>query len=121
MASQGRDSGFDDRIQRALELIRANYGKSLAVPDLARAVGLSISRFSHLFRNNVGVSPAKFLGDFRMREAEHLMTTTTLTLKAIFPLVGVTDRSHFIRKFRQLYGLAPSRYRAGRRLPKRNQ
>src|ERR1022692_3411028 len=69
------------------------------------------SYFSHLFRDQVGVSPAKFLRDFRMREAEHLIRTTSLPLRAIFPLVGVTDRSHFVRKFTQCYGLAPSRYR----------
>jgi transcriptional regulator GlxA family with amidase domain len=53
-----------------------------------------------------------------MREAEHLITTTTLPLSAIFLKVGVSDRSHFVRKFRQFYGLAPSTYRAERRLEK---
>jgi transcriptional regulator GlxA family with amidase domain len=111
-SQRGRES--DVRIQRAIDLITADYSQPLDVMDLAQAVGLSVSYFSHLFRNNVGISPAKFLQDFRMREAEHLMTTTTLPLNAIFPRVGVTDRSHFVRKFRQIHGLAPSIYRAGR-------
>lgn len=106
-----RSRGSDARIQRAIELIRLNYGKSVGVPDLAEAVGLSISYFSHLFRHNVGVSPARFLRDFRMREAERLVRTTTLPLKDIVPLVGTIDRSHFTRKFSQAYGSAPSRYR----------
>jgi len=92
----------------------------VAVPDLARAVGLSISYFSHLFRNKVGVSPAKFLHHFRIREAEHLIRTTTLPLSAIFPLAGVTDRSHFVRNFTRLYGLPPSRYRASKAWLNRN-
>ncbi len=54
-----------------------------------------------------------------MREAEHLMTTTALPLRATqFPKVGVTDRSHFVRKFREFYGLAPSTYRSGHRFDK---
>jgi AraC-like DNA-binding protein len=104
---------FDVRIQRTIDLIGTNYGQPLGVLDLARAVGLSVSHFSHLFRDNVGVSPAKFLQDFRMREAEHLMKTTTLPLNAILSRVGATDRSHFVRKFRRIYGLAPSIYRVG--------
>lgn len=102
----------DVRIQAAIDLISGNGDKPVGVPDLARAVGLSISYFSHLFRDNVGVSPAKFVRDFRMRQAEHLIRTTTLPLQTIFPLVGVTDQSHFVRKFTRRYGLAPSRYRA---------
>jgi transcriptional regulator GlxA family with amidase domain len=113
-----RINGSDVRVQRAIELIGLNYGKPLGVPDLARAVGLSVSYFSHLFREQVGISPAKFLRDFRMREAEHLMTTTALPLRAIIPKVGVTDRSHFVRKFREFYGLAPSTYRSGHRCDK---
>ena len=114
----GRCKGADGRILCAIDLISSNHDKAVVVPDLARAVGLSISYFSHLFRDNVGVSPAKFLRDFRMREAEHLIKTTTLPLKAIFLMVGVTDRSHFVRKFIQCYGLAPSRCRAERGLVK---
>jgi AraC-like DNA-binding protein len=119
MATQPRRCKEPDvRIQAAIDLIGSNRDKPADVPDLARAVGLSISYFSHLFRDQVGVSPAKFLRDFRMREAEHLIRTTSLPLRAIFPLVGVTDRSHFVRKFTQRYGLAPSRYRAERGLVK---
>jgi len=103
--------GMDVRIRCAVDLITSNHDKPLGVPDLARAVGLSVSYFSHLFRDNVGVSPAKFLRDFRMREAEHLVKTTTLPVRAILESVGATDRSHFVRKFSRHYGLAPSRYR----------
>jgi len=114
MATQRRRwRGPDVRIQRAIDLIGSNHDKPVGVPDLARAVGLSVSYFSHLFRDHVGVSPAKFLRDFRMREAEHLIRTTSLPLTAIFPLVGVSDRSHFVRKFTECYGLPPSKYRAG--------
>jgi AraC-like DNA-binding protein len=113
VTQRGRWRGSDIRIQRAIDLISSNHDKPVGVPDLARAVGLSVSYFSHLFRDHVGVSPAKFLRDFRMREAEHLIRTTSLPLTAIFPLVGVSDRSHFVRRFTECYGLPPSRYRAG--------
>ena len=111
VTQRGRWRGSDIRIERAIDLISSNHDKPVGVPDLARAVGLSVSYFAHLFRDHVGVSPAKFLRDFRMREAEHLIRTTTLPLTAIFPLVGVSDRSHFVRKFNECYGLPPSRYR----------
>ncbi len=99
------------RIQRALDLIHQGPNRQIAVTELARLVGLSDSHFHHLFRREIGVSPAKYLDNLMLREAEHLIMTTTLSVKAIFNIVGATDRSHFIRKFRQVYGLAPSQYR----------
>jgi AraC family transcriptional regulator len=102
---------LDARIQRALDLIHQRLHRQLAVSELARQVGLSDSHFHHLFRHELGVSPAKYLDNLMLREAEHLIKTTALSIKDIFAIVGVTDRSHFVRKFRQAYGLSPSRYR----------
>ena len=101
----------DERIQQAIELMNARFAEPVAVPDLARAVGLSVSYFSHLFRDSMGVSPAKFLKDLRMHKAEYLIKTTWLPLGTIFENVGITDRSHFIRNFTHQFGLPPSRYR----------
>jgi two-component system response regulator YesN len=64
-----------------------------------------------LFRREIGVSPAKYVDNLTLRDAEHLIKTTALSVKDIFSIVGVTDRSHFVRKFRQVYGLSPSQYR----------
>ena len=102
---------LDARIQRALDMIHHRVHRQLAVSELARQVGLSDSHFHHLFRREIGVSPAKYLDNLMLREAEHLIKNTALSVKDIFSIVGVNDRSHFIRKFRQAYGLAPSRYR----------
>jgi transcriptional regulator GlxA family with amidase domain len=92
-------------------MIHHRLHRQLAVAELARQVGLSGSHFHHLFRREIGVSPAKYLDNLMLREAEHLIKTTALSVKDIFSIVGVTDRSHFIRKFRQVYGLSPSQYR----------
>jgi AraC family transcriptional regulator len=102
---------LDARIQHALDLIHNGPNRQFAVSELARQVGLSDSHFHHLFRREIGVSPAKYLDNLMLREAEHLIKTTALSVKDIFNIVGATDRSHFIRKFRQVYGLSPSRYR----------
>jgi transcriptional regulator GlxA family with amidase domain len=102
---------LDARIQRALDLIHYGPRRQLTVSELARQVGLSESHFHHLFRREIAVSPAKYIDNLMLRDAEHLIKTTVLSVKDIFSIVGVTDRSHFVRKFRQAYGLSPSRYR----------
>jgi AraC-like DNA-binding protein len=105
---------LDARIQRALDLIHHGFSRQYTVSELARYVGLSESYFHHLFRREVKVTPARYLDDLKLREAEHLIRTTALSVKDICVFVGVDDRSHFIRKFKRLYGLPPALYRLDR-------
>jgi len=60
----------------------------------------------------MGVSPARFLREFRFRQAEQLMRTTALPLSEVLLLAGITERSHFMRAFKQRHGTSPSKYRA---------
>jgi len=106
------DPRRDPRIEWAIDIISRDYRRRINLGELARTVGLSISHFAHLFRREVGVSPARFLREFRLRQAEQLIRTTTLPLSEILALAGITERSHFMRAFKQRNGLSPSRYRA---------
>jgi AraC-like DNA-binding protein len=81
------------------------------VSELARNVGLSDSRFYHLFHRDAGVSPARYLRECKLREAAHLIQTTSLPVKDVLQIVGVDDPSHFIRNSRKRFGLCPTLYR----------
>jgi transcriptional regulator GlxA family with amidase domain len=106
------DRYSDPRIQWAVEIISRDYRRRINLGELARTVGLSVSHFAHLFRREVGVSPARFLREFRLRQAEQLIRTTALPLSEILTLAGITERSHFMRAFKQRNGSSPSRYRS---------
>ena len=110
MEAQANKS-VDRRIQRALDILHGAANRQFAVIELAQAVDLSTSYFQHLFRRETGVSPAKYLQDLKLRSVAHLLKTTSLPVKEVFHVVGVSDPSHFIRKFRRAYGVAPSLYR----------
>ena len=108
-------------MRKAIESVFVNNLWPVAVEDLAKAAGLSVSYFAHLFLRDFGVSPAKFVKERRMREAETLIRTTNLPLKEILARLGITDRSHFIRTFRRRFGLPPSQYRVESQRPKIRQ
>jgi AraC family transcriptional regulator of arabinose operon len=107
-----QDRYRDPRIQSAVEIISHDYRRRINLAELARTVGLSVSHFAHLFQREIGESPARYLREFRLRQAEQLIRTTTLPLSEILALSGITERSHFMRAFKQRNGLSPSRYRA---------
>jgi AraC-like DNA-binding protein/transposase len=83
----------------------------LSVPELSSAVGLSTSYFSLLFRRQTGVSPGKYLREWRIQRVAELLRTSDVSLSKILTSVGVADRSHFLRQFKLTYGITPIRYR----------
>ena len=106
----------DYRVQQAISLIRDDSHKKLSVAALARDVGLSPSRFHHLFKAETGRSPAQYLHDIRMEQAKVLLETTELTIEQIIIRFGIKDRSHFEREFKKTYGLTPTQHRIAARL-----
>lgn len=102
---------MDPRIDRALAGIHAGLRTPLSVPALARAANLSESRFAHLFRREVGTSPARYIHALRMLRARVLIERTSLSIKEVMAQVGCHDPSHFTRDFRDFHGLAPRDWR----------
>lgn len=46
-----------------------------------------------------------------MERAKHLLETSFLSVKEITHNVGLKDESHFVRDFKAVYGVPPTRYR----------
>jgi transcriptional regulator GlxA family with amidase domain len=107
-----QDRHRDPRIQCAVDIISQDYRRRISLAELARTVGLSVSHFAHLFQREIGVSPARFLRELRFRQAEQLIKATALPLSEVLVLAGITERSHFMRAFKQRHGLSPSKFRA---------
>ena len=102
---------MDRRIELVISKIETKPAASLNTAVLAGMVGLSPSRFRHLFKQETGTSPAQYLKDFRLRKAETMLRTSFLPVKQIVKRVGIRSNSHFVRDFRKMYGMTPAAYR----------
>jgi transcriptional regulator GlxA family with amidase domain len=94
-----------------MEEMQQRFGQVIVLDDLAAAVRLSRSRFSHLFREQTGVAPWRYLRDLRLQRARVLLETTPLSVKEVMALVGVNDPSHFSRDFCAAFGASPRAWR----------
>jgi transcriptional regulator GlxA family with amidase domain len=97
--------------------MQQHLGKSLSLHELAAAVDLSDSRFSHLFREHTGLPPLRYIHVLRMTRARVLLEGTFLTVKQVMIQVGISDPSHFSRAFRRFHGITANelrRQRSGR-------
>jgi len=103
----------DQRIARAVESVsfaddeeREIYGRP-SVSSAARAAGLSLSRFQHLFKAEVGVSYRRYLGWARMRMAlREAVAGSNFTTAA--HAAGFYDQAHFAHEFRRIFGAPAS-------------
>ncbi|MGW1342472.1 helix-turn-helix domain-containing protein [Kribbella sp. NPDC002412] len=101
----------DDRLLRVIELIDQDLRATLDVPRLARAASLSVSRFAHLFREQLGVSPQQFIERRRLDAASRLLELTTRPIASVAAEVGYPDPLYFSTRFRHHTGLSPTAYR----------
>src|SRR5215218_8250161 len=102
---------MDSRVRHAIDLISKDLTRPLVLEDVARAVNLSTPHLRSLFRAETGVTPARYLKSLRMRKAKELLETTFLSVKQVMFQVGIDEKSHFARVFRQAYGQSPAEYR----------
>ena len=99
---------MDSRIAHVIRHMEAAIDSSPSVPQFAALVGLSPSRFAHLFRDEVGMPPGRYLHRLRMQRARVLLERTFLSVRDVMCQVGFRDPSHFARDFRRYHGVAPS-------------
>lgn len=105
---------MNPKIRRIVDRMKSELHLKRSLEDWARLSSLSRSRMCHLFKMQMGVSPAQYLKDLRLETARTLLETTSLSVKEVRARVGLQDQSHFVRDFNNAYGVPPSQYRAQR-------
>lgn len=102
---------MDPRIAVVIARMDETLDNAPSIPALAAEAGLSTSRFAHLFRQETGIAPGRYLHRVRMERARVLLERTFLSVREVMVRVGFRDPSHFSRDFRRFHGIAPSALR----------
>lgn len=97
----------DARIGQAIELILREPDRNLPQEELAAAIGVSPSRFLHLFRQHTGLPYRRFRAWKRLLIAfERMHASDNLTRAALD--AGFADATHFSHRFRDTFGVNPA-------------
>jgi AraC family transcriptional regulator len=97
--------------RRAREILRANIKRGVALKEVARECGLSVSYFSRAFRRTLGVAPYKWLIEQRVVLSKEKLRDDGLSLSDVAAECGFSDQSHLTRAFRQTVGVSPGAWR----------
>jgi AraC-like DNA-binding protein len=103
---------LDRRITNVIDLIAEDPNTLVSAEDCARRSCLSVSRFLHLFKENMGTTLRRFRAWKRARNfLGHLTASSNLTDIAFD--IGYPDSSHFSHTVRWYWGLTPQNMVAG--------
>ena len=99
-------------VARLLKAIEAHIGQSeYSVDQLASDVAMSRSKLYDKMRNMLGISPADFIRNVRLKRAAQMLTSTSLPIAEISVRVGFATARNFSLQFKKMFGLLPSEYR----------
>ena len=62
-------------------------------------------------RSVLGVAPAQYLKQVRLRQARTLLQHSRLSIKEVAALIGANDLSHFSRDYKALHAESPGQTR----------
>ncbi|HEY5959237.1 MAG TPA: AraC family transcriptional regulator, partial [Polyangiaceae bacterium] len=98
-----RDSN-SSAIARAIGQIRGDIRSPIAIPELARQVGMSASSFHKYFRTITSTTPLQYQKELRLLEARRLLQTGGASVTDAAYEVGYESPSQFSREYTRKFG-----------------
>jgi AraC family transcriptional regulator len=95
----------------AVELLRAEFQRSLTLGEVARQVRVHPAHLSRVFRRKYRQTVGEFVNELRVSYAIHHMAHD-VPLSELSLAAGFADQSHFTRVFRASTGITPAKFRA---------
>lgn len=100
----------ESRINAACRRIYENLASPPTTDELASEACLSVSRFTHLFREATGRPVGDFILSMRIERAKELLVSE-LPVGEVARMVGFEDQNYFSRVFRAKVGVPPRTFR----------
>lgn len=97
--------------QQIIDYIEANLDKKVGVVELADLLNMSRYHFTRLFKESIGVSPAQYSIERRVKKAIYLLRDTKLSVGLIAQQTGFSSQSHFSSIFSRKMQVSPVQYR----------
>jgi transcriptional regulator GlxA family with amidase domain len=104
----------DATVRHAALLMEENLEAPLNIAVIAKMVGTSTRHLERAFIAEMKVSPNEFYRRMRLRYARWMLVNTSRKITDIAYECGFADSAHFIRVFRESYGVTPGKLRASR-------
>lgn len=93
------------------DYLDSHFMKDVTLDELEQVFHISKYAISHIFKNETGLSPIRYVMLRRIGEAQNLLMNTSLPIGDIGESLGFNDNSHFSTTFKKYIGTTPGAYR----------
>lgn len=94
-------------VNEAIQWIKENYARPMAIDRLARRVHMSVSSLHHRFKAVTTMSPLQYQKQMRLLEARKILLAGDVEAATAAYRVGYESPSQFSREYRRLFGASP--------------
>ena len=106
------DVGSRYKISEILSYINENYEKDISLKETSEKFYLSYYYLSRLFKEVTGFTFVAYVNIIRVNKAKVLIEKTDAPMELISTQVGFGSQKQFVRVFKALYGISPSKYKS---------
>lgn len=117
---QKRSDYHPDLIWLIANYVNEHYQEPITLETLAKGVGVSPGRLSHVFSEKIGQSFPAYLAHIRLSHAQALLQGTSLSVTDIGEEAGFESQRTFFRVFHQHHGITPLEYRRQNQVKKKD-
>lgn len=104
--------GVDNAVvKQILDYINNNFYKAITVQQLSEKFFISPNYISFLFKKAVGENIKSYISRLRIAHACDLLENSKYSVQEVGEKVGYNDYFYFIRIFKSMKGISPSKYR----------
>ena len=96
-------------VNKITKFITLNIANKILIEDIANHLALSVSRVSHIFKEETGISILKYINKRRLYLAKEFIRSGE-TFIEVASKCGFQDYTSFFRTFKKEYGITPGEY-----------
>jgi AraC-like DNA-binding protein len=93
------------------EVMESHFRHPFSQGEFARLCARSLSSFKRDFKRIYGMPPGQWLLKKRLDHSQFLLKTSSGTIDQIATDSGFMNRSHFMKTFKERFGITPSKYK----------
>lgn len=102
---------YSEFVQNIITYIDENTSIKLKASDIARALFVSESKLRNVFLAETKIPIGKYIDDMIFIKAKRLLVEENAKIGKISAQLGFCDQFYFARRFKQKFGLTPSKYK----------
>ena len=88
-----------------------NIEDPIGIGEIAQYAGISRRHLERLFCQHVKATPPRYYLELRLTHARQLLQYTNKSLLEVAIASGFVTSSHFQRRFREMFDIAPGQFR----------